>query len=204
MSHAATITGPSPYVSAVYSPPRLPHSRIASATTSSSGIHSVASGAFAISSGCSPVAVLSALIKRYVAEPGSDWLEGLVFEPDQVLILTSRVTMVEVWSALARRQRESSISDAHHADALDAFREDCLWRYRFVEFEGPVYNLAGELIGRHPLRAYDSVQLASALVASRILTKADLPQPTFLCADARLLDAAQGEGLVGINPTLRS
>jgi predicted nucleic acid-binding protein len=43
----------------------------------------------------------SALIKRYVAEPGSDWLKVTVFEPDDTLLLTSRVTMVEVWSALA-------------------------------------------------------------------------------------------------------
>lgn len=146
----------------------------------------------------------SALIKRYVAEPGSDWLEVSVFEPDQVLILTSRVTMVEVWSALARRRREISISDPQHADALSAFREDCLRRYRFVEFEESVYELAGELIGRHPLRAYDAIQLASALEAGRILTQASLPQPTFLCADARLLAAAQAEGLAGINPSLHT
>ena len=123
-------------------------------------------------------------------------------QPDDALLLTSRVTMVEVWSALARRRREASISLEHHADALHAFREDCLRRYRFVEFEESVYELAGRLIARHPLRAYDAVQLASALVASRALTGAGLAPPTFLCADEHLLAAAQGEGLVGIDPSL--
>jgi predicted nucleic acid-binding protein len=146
----------------------------------------------------------SALIKRYVAEPGSDWLKVTVFEPDDALLLTSRVTMVEVWSALARRRREASISLEHHADALLAFREDCLKRYRFVEFEESVYELAGRLIDRHPLRAYDAVQLASALVASRALTGAGLAPPAFLCADDRLLAVAQEEGLVGINPSLHT
>ena len=146
----------------------------------------------------------SALIKRYVAKPGSDWLKVTVFEPDDALLLTSRVTMVEVWSALARRRREASISLEHHADALYAFREDCLKQYRFVEFEESVYELAGRLIARHPLRAYDAVQLASALVAGRALTGAGLAPPAFLCADDRLLAAAHEEGLVGINPSLHT
>ena len=146
----------------------------------------------------------SALIKRYVAEPGSDWLKATVYEPGDTLLLTSRVTMVEVWSALARRQREASISLEHHADALDAFREDCLKQYRFVEFEEAVYELAGRLIARHPLRAYDAVQLASALVAGRALTGVGIDLPVFLCADDRLLAAAQTEGLLGINPSLHT
>ena len=76
----------------------------------------------------------SALIKRYVAEQGSQWVEAVVSEPDDALLLTSRVTMVEVWSALARRKREASISSQDHADALAAFHEDCLAPYHFVEF----------------------------------------------------------------------
>lgn len=124
----------------------------------------------------------------------------MILEPDGVLVLTSKLTMVEVWSALARRRREASISTEHHADALDAFREDSLLRYRFVEFEEPVYELAGQLLESHSLRAYDAVQLASALVAGRALTEADLPLPTFLCSDDRLLVAAQNEGLPADNP----
>jgi hypothetical protein len=145
----------------------------------------------------------SALIKRYVDEPGSAWLEAAVFDLDDVLTLTSRVTMVEVWSALARRKREASISPEHHADALAAFHEDCLLRYRFVEFEEPVYELTGQLLEQHPLRAYDAIQLASALVAARALEATDLPLPTFLCADERLLEAATTEGLPADNPSLR-
>lgn len=144
----------------------------------------------------------SALIKHDVAESGSAWLDSAVFQADDVLTLTSRVTMVEVWSALARRRREASISAQHHADALDAFREDSLLRYLFVEFELPVIEAAGRLLERHPLRAYDSVQLASALVAGRSLADAALPQPTLLSADDSLLVFAQAEGLRTDNPNL--
>lgn len=145
----------------------------------------------------------SALIKHYVAESGSAWLDAVLFQADDAVILTSSVTMVEVWSALARRRREASISAQHHADALDAFREDSLVRYLFVEFELPVIEAAGELLERHPLRAYDSVQLASALVAARTLADAALPQPIFVSADDRLLGFAQAEGLLTDNPNLR-
>lgn len=144
----------------------------------------------------------SALIKHYVAETGSAWLDATVFQADDVLILTSSVTMVEVWSALARRRREASISAQHHADALDAFREDSLTRYLFVEFEPAVIEAAGQLLERHPLRAYDSVQLASALVAAQTLAEAALPQPIFLSADDSLLVFAQSEGLLTDNPNL--
>jgi len=144
----------------------------------------------------------SALIKRYVAEPGSQWIEATIFEPDDTLLLTSRLTMVEVWSALARRRREASISPQDHADALDAFREDCLTRYHFVEFEAPVVELSGQLLDRHPLRAYDAVQLASALIISQALTEANLPTPIFLSADDDLLTTARAEGMLTDNPNL--
>jgi predicted nucleic acid-binding protein len=144
----------------------------------------------------------SALVKHYVTEAGSAWLESVVFQPDDVLTLTSRVTMVEVWSALARRRREVSISPQHHSEALDAFREDCLIRYRFVEFDLPVIESAGQLLERYPLRAYDAVQLASALAASRVLAEASLPLPVFLSADDHLLAVADAEGLLTDNPNL--
>ena len=144
----------------------------------------------------------SALIKHYVSEPGSAWLDSTVFGADDMLLLTSRLTIVEVWSALARRKREASVSAGHHADALDAFREDCLTRYVFVEFEQPVIEAAGLLLENHSLRAYDSVQLASALVAGQTLVDAALPQPIFLSADSALLSFAETEGLLADNPNL--
>jgi hypothetical protein len=51
----------------------------------------------------------SALIKHHVAETGSSWMNVTVFEPLDSLLLSSRVTMVEVRSALARRRREPNL-----------------------------------------------------------------------------------------------
>ncbi len=51
----------------------------------------------------------SALIKHYVYEVGSSWLEATVFKPAGNMLLISRITVVEMRSALARRKREASI-----------------------------------------------------------------------------------------------
>jgi hypothetical protein len=52
------------------------------------------------------------------------------------------------------------------------------------------------------LRAYDAVQLASALVVSEALAEADLSAPTFVSADDHLLAVARTEGLHTDNPNL--
>ena len=144
----------------------------------------------------------SALVKHHVAEVGSSWINATVFEPLDNLLLSSRVTMVEVRSALARRRREASISLQAHADVLDAFSADCVNRYRFVELELPIIELASELLDRYPLRAYDAIQLASALQAGPVLTAAGFSRPCFVSADERLLAVAQSEGLRTDNPNL--
>ena len=56
------------------------------------------------------------------------------------------------------------------------------------------------LLGRHPLRAYDAVQLASALIVNRALQAAHLAPLIFLSADGHLNTAATAEGLAVDNP----
>jgi len=142
----------------------------------------------------------SALVKRYVTEVGTGWIRDLVIPAGANLLLTSRVTMVEIRSALARRRREGSVSTAEHAFAIEALRAHSLAQYRLVEFDVSVADLAGDLIERYPLRAYDAVQLASALTVARVVADAHLPAPIFLTADDRLLEIAEAEGLPTANP----
>ena len=51
----------------------------------------------------------SALGKRYVDEPGSDWIRTLTAPAAENTLLTARITMAEMYSALARRKREGSV-----------------------------------------------------------------------------------------------
>lgn len=142
----------------------------------------------------------SALVKRYVTEIGTGWIRTLVAPADANLLLTSRVTIVEIRSALARRRREESVSSEEHTFALDALRAHSLAQYRLIEFDASVADLAGDLLERYPLRTYDAVQLASVLTVTAVVTDAGLPAPSFLTADDRLLEIADAEGLPTDNP----
>jgi uncharacterized protein len=57
-----------------------------------------------------------------------------------------------------------------------------------------------DLIQRYPLRAYDAVQLATAMVVNQSLAAHGLPPLYFVSADDRLITAAQAEGLTTDNP----
>jgi predicted nucleic acid-binding protein len=142
----------------------------------------------------------SALIKRYVAEVGSRWIITLANSTPNPLLFTSRLTIVEVRSVLARRKREASINSKDHAEALAAFYEDSQGQYRFIELDTTIVELASELLDRYPLRAYDSVQLATALRINQTLEAVGLTPPIFLSADDRLLSVAEAENLPTDNP----
>lgn len=142
----------------------------------------------------------SALVKRYVDETGSDWLRAVVDPTQSPLLFTSRLTIVEVISAFARRVREGSLTLGEFAALRDAFRSDCLSEYQIMPPTVAVIDLACTLLERHSLRAYDATHLATALSAQQFLRQRSLPGLTFLCADDRLNNAATAEGLAVDNP----
>jgi predicted nucleic acid-binding protein len=142
----------------------------------------------------------SALVKRYVDEVGSDWLQATIVHTQPALLFTSRMTIVEVISAFARRAREGSLSSEEFATARDAFRGDCLNEYQIMPPMMTVIDLACTLLEQHPLRAYDAMHLATALGAQQFLTAQSYPPLTFLSADERLNHAATAEGLEVDNP----
>jgi hypothetical protein len=73
-------------------------------------------------------------------------------------------------------------------------------QYQVAELDRTLTEAAGELVTRHPLRAYDAVKLASALRVQSELVHAKSPALTFLSADDRLVAIAQAEGLLTDNP----
>ena len=144
----------------------------------------------------------SALVKRHVHEAGTAWFRALCDPTAGNVIVTARISMVEVYSALNRRQREARLASTDYADIVADFITVCATEYQLVELTVPVVERAKSLLERHPLRAYDAVQLASALLIQEVLQSADLPPLTFLAADDQLLTAAQTEGLTADNPSL--
>ena len=142
----------------------------------------------------------SALVKRYITESGSSWIEALVDPGEQNLLIITRIAWVEVLSALARRLREGCLSSDDVKQAVQSYRYDFDMQYSVVELDPELAELAGELVLRFPLRAYDAVQLAAAVKIWKRLDRMDRERFVFLTADDRLLSIAQNEGLFADNP----
>jgi len=112
------------------------------------------------------------------------------------VIITSRVSIIEVYSAFNRRVRESSLSSVDYAQLAADFASIYGAEYQIVELTVAVADRARVLLEHYALRAYDAIQLASALITSEALQAAGLLGLVFLAADDRLLNAALAEGLV--------
>jgi hypothetical protein len=137
----------------------------------------------------------SALIKRYVREQGSDWLRGEVIRNE---VIISQLTPIELTAALGRRFRQGVISRFAFYQARRMFLLHLkAGKYTLIDLEQRIVDEAMRLTFRRGLRAYDAVQLATALVAS---ANFDRSRFVFLTADAGLEAVGRAEGLNTDNP----
>jgi predicted nucleic acid-binding protein len=128
----------------------------------------------------------SALVKRYVPERGHDAIHGLV------ALAVSQLVRVEVPAALWRKHRIGELDAADAAMLVRAFEADYHDGAPFavVAVRATVLDDAVRHTARHGLRAYDAVQLASAVAC-----RAASPDTTsFAAFDRTLRDAAAREG----------
>jgi uncharacterized protein len=143
----------------------------------------------------------SAIVKRYADEAGSAWVRQLTNPDEQNTILLSEVTLVEVSAALAAKQRApKGITIDERDRILSRFLQDCEEHFTLISLDRIVIDRAVELTQCHRLRAYDALQLATALEASTIMQTRGLPPLTFVAADGDLLTAAAAEHLAVDNP----
>jgi uncharacterized protein len=141
----------------------------------------------------------SILLKQHVDEPGKLWFRELVASPSSI-IMTTELSIVEVYSAVNRLVREQSLTGNEYRDLTIELLNLYKSRYELIEISEGVVNTACAVLERHPLRTYDAIHLASALSVRQRLTDVQKPTLTFLAADHRLLAAAQAEGLPTYNP----
>ncbi len=145
----------------------------------------------------------SALVKRYITESGSEWVKNLCNPQAGNKVVLAQITWVEMLSAFSRLKRESSLDTTDFNIALQSFEYDWDTQYQVVGFDRSLAKEAGELVKKYPLRAYDSVQLASALKIHKIHAQALPGLFTFISADERLLNVAKLEGMLIENPLER-
>jgi predicted nucleic acid-binding protein len=139
----------------------------------------------------------SALVKAYIHEPGSRWVRQ-VLGRGTTRAFISPLSGTEVLAAIARKQRLGELDLAARERIAAAFRKDYRRRYTHTALTAAVIEEAMALVLAHPLRGYDAVQLASALLLPAVSTR--LRPLFFVSADSALLRVARQMGLATEDP----
>lgn len=125
----------------------------------------------------------SAFAKRYIAEPGSEQVDAILYNAAQLGL--SALCVPEIVSALNRRVREGVLPHSGYEQAKAQLAAD-VGDAVVLQLTPDVVATAVTLLESHPLRAMDALHIAGALV-----WQADL----FVTADRRQHDAAQQSDL---------
>lgn len=143
----------------------------------------------------------SVLIKRYIAEKGSDQVAEC-FAGGEV-IHTSSLSYAEILAAFGRRRREGLLSHAEAAAIEDRFQEDWSKNLHEIYLDKRILAILPELFRAHPLRGSDGVHLGSALWLQGVARAAG-DRFAFGVSDERLCQVAAIRSIPVWNPETRS
>ena len=130
----------------------------------------------------------SALVKKYFKETGSN--DVISLWKKSTAIATSSVAYAETIASFYRKKREGYIREKLLKTTIDVFKKD--WNsFVRIEANDDLNERIDKLIALHPLRGFDAIHLASALIIHETVSESFL----FACFDKRLLHAALSEGL---------
>jgi len=134
----------------------------------------------------------SALLPLCAQQPSSRIFRRLVAEHRRIVVWWG--TAVEIRSALARLQREKTVTRNGLAQALERFN---VLRRSWSEVlpTERLRNLAEILPERHGVRAHDAFQLAAALIWCNEKPR----RRPFVCLDRKLAASAEAVGF-SVNP----
>jgi predicted nucleic acid-binding protein len=139
----------------------------------------------------------SALVKLYADETGSEQMRALG------ALFAAQLARVEVVSAFWAKERAGALPPEDAQLLTSAFEAD--WsgtvsepgRFAVVAITAELLDEAARLCARHGLRAYDAIQLASAVAARNVNSECDLA-----VYDQELRRAAAAEGFSLLPPAL--
>jgi hypothetical protein len=142
----------------------------------------------------------SALIKAYLPEKGSAWIEELV---EMETIAISMLTVSEVASALSRRVREGSIRAEQRQRLFDTFLAHTD-RFQVMSVSPEVIDEAAAILLHDSpgavLRTLDAIHLATAQKSFILARQGASESGVLVAADRRLRDAALALGTAVDNP----
>ena len=123
----------------------------------------------------------SSLIKKYVAEPGSDRLEEHLEKISEIVV--SPLYWIEINSALERKLREKTLNSSQVTTIRQEASKDLNYFSKIIWSES-LEQKAVEMIKKYYFKSLDSIQLSAG-----ILSRADL----FLTSDQNLYKVAAQE-----------
>lgn len=132
----------------------------------------------------------SALVKRYIREPGTERTLSLLRDPNHTFAILS-VAQVEFRSAVRRREKNGDLPVRIADHLIDLFQIHTREEYTLLAVSPVVIDLAGAIVDRHVLRGYDALQLAAYLT---LKVFGEVSPTLFVCSDRALLNAATLEG----------
>ena len=135
----------------------------------------------------------SALVKRYFKESYSD--DVISRWKSAAQIVTSFVAYAETLASIYRKKREADLEDALIRKIVGSFKKD--WEsFIRVEVNDALKSYMDRVVERYPLRGFDAIHLASAIVIHERFPE-DL---LFACFDDELVRTAESEGLETFPP----
>ncbi len=132
----------------------------------------------------------SALIKKYIDEIGSDKVDNLMEQADNVFV--SVITEIETFSTFKRLLIEKVISLNDYKILKEEFNTDYQY-YNQINFDMDIANNAKMLIEKYQLKTFDSIQLGTALYVKDEIDY-------FVVCDDKLINSGEKENIMIINP----
>jgi hypothetical protein len=150
----------------------------------------------------------SALMARFLRRgPGYAWVNAICAPELGAALALAEITKVELTSALYQMSRGGTLKAKRRDASLDLFWNQIdSGEYAITRITPAIIESATDLCKRHPLKGYDAIQLACALVFREDLNTI-APTPAglvFLSEDTKLLKAAAAEGFTVDNPVMHT
>jgi predicted nucleic acid-binding protein len=147
----------------------------------------------------------SAVVKLYISELGSSWIEQIAQprkanEEAESLVVFALIGMAETAAAISRHYRRGFITAEMRQTLYRQFMRDHPKRFTTLAITDDIVLKAAEMTQEYMLRGYDAVHLATALSYHQLLTAETGEALIFVTADEVLYRAAQAAGLIVENP----
>ena len=142
----------------------------------------------------------SALVKRYVREPGSQWLRSVLKGRRKRPTYVAMLAEIEFVAAIARRQRAGDLTAAQSVEVIRLFGRHWVTQHSVIAWTESLSREAAVFAQRFALRANDAIQLASVFVVHQFRGEVSLPAITLLSSDLELNDAARALGILVQDP----